>query len=169
MFQQLYLGPDRYRRLEDAEPDPELDAGGFIDDESVLISGATREALSAWPLGVVTGRPAAEADIALERADLAVPGEHRFTMDDWEEGKPDPRALLELAVRFDADSVVFVGDTLDDVRTAVNADETDPAREYVGVGVLTGGLAGESGREKYHKAGADAVIEHVDDLPGWLE
>jgi HAD superfamily hydrolase (TIGR01548 family) len=169
VFQQLYLGPDRYRRLEDAEPDPELDAGGFIDDESVLISGATREALSAWPLGVVTGRPAAEADIALERAGLAVPDEHRFTMDDWEEGKPDPRALLELAVRFDADSVVFVGDTLDDVRTAVNADETDPAREYVGVGVLTGGLAGESGREKYHKAGADAVIEHVDDLPGWLE
>ena len=169
VFQQLYLGPDRYRRLEDAEPDPELDAGGFIDDESVLISGATREALSAWPLGVVTGRPAAEADIALERAGLAVPDEHRFTMDDWEEGKPDPRALLELAVRFDADSVVFVGDTLDDVRTAVNADETDPAREYVGVGVLTGGLVGESGREKFHKAGADAVIEHVDDLPGWLE
>ena len=169
VFQQLYLGPDRYRRLEDAEPDPELDAGGFIDDESVLVSGATREALSAWPLGIVTGRPAAEADIALERAGLAVPDEHRFTMDDWEAGKPDPRALLELAVRFDADSVVFVGDTLDDVRTAVNADETDPAREYVGVGALTGGLAGESGREKFHKAGADAVIEHVDDLPGWLE
>jgi HAD superfamily hydrolase (TIGR01548 family) len=169
VFQQLYLGADRYRRLEGAEPDPDIDAGGFIDDESVLLSAATREALSAWPLGVVTGRPAAEADIALERVGLEVPGESRFTMDDWEEGKPHPRALVALAERFAADRLVFVGDTLDDVRTAGNAAEADPGREYIGVGVLTGGLTGEAGREKYRKAGADAVLEHVDDLPGWLE
>ena len=165
VFQQLYLGPERYRRLEGAEPDPDIDAGRFIDDESVLLSEATREALSAWPLGVVTGRPAAEADIALERVGLEVPEEHRFTMDDWEEGKPHPRALVALAERFDADRLAFVGDTLDDVRTVGNAAETDPGREYLGVGVLTGGLTGEAGREKYRKAGADAVLEHVDDLP----
>ena len=165
VFQQLYLGAERYRRLEGAEPDPDIDAGGFIDDESVLLSEATREALSAWPLGVVTGRPAAEADIALERVGLKVPEEYRFTMDDWEEGKPHPRALVALAERFDADRLVFVGDTLDDVRTAGNAAEADPGREYLGVGVLTGGLTGEAGRKKYRKAGADAVLERVDDLP----
>ena len=165
---QVRLGAERYRRLEGAEPDPDIDAGGFIDDESVLLSEATREALSAWPLGVVTGRPTAEADIALKRVGLEVPEEHRFTMDDWEEGKPHPRALVALAERFDADRLVFVGDTLDDVRAAGNAAEADPGREYLGVGVLTGGLTGEAGREKYRKAGADAVLEHVDDLPGWL-
>ena len=169
VFQQLYLGPERYRRLEGAEPDPDIDAGGFIDDESMLLSEATREALSAWPLGIVTGRPAAEADIALERVGLEVPEEYRFTMDDWEEGKPHPRALVALAERFDADRLAFVGDTLDDVRTAGNAAEADPGREYLGVGVLTGGLTGEAGREKYRKAGADAVLERVDDLPEWLE
>ena len=168
VFQQLYLGSERYRRLEGAEPDPDIDVEGFIDDESVLLSEATREALSAWPLGVVTGRPAAEADIALERVGLEVPGEYRFTMDDWEEGKPHPRALVALAERFDADRLVFVGDTLDDVRAAGNAAEANPGREYIGIGVLTGGLTGEAGREKYRKAGADAVLEHVDDLPGWL-
>ena len=29
----------------------------------------------------------------------------------------------------------------------------------------SGGLAGDAGRKKYRKAGADAVLERVDDLP----
>ena len=169
VFQQLYLGPDRYRRLEDAEPDPELDAGGFIDDESVLISGATREALSAWPLGVVTGRPAAEADIALSRVGLEIPDEHRFTMDDWAEGKPHPRALVTLARHFESRETVFVGDTLDDIRTARNAAETDPDREYRAVGVRTGGLTGIEGTKRFEAAGADAVCGSVNDLPDLLD
>jgi phosphoglycolate phosphatase-like HAD superfamily hydrolase len=89
-------------------------------------------------------------------------------MDDWEEGKPHPRALTTLADRLDAESVVFVGDTLDDVRTAVNAAEADAARTYHGVGVLTGGLTGEAGREKYEVAGAAAVVDSVNDLPDLL-
>jgi phosphoglycolate phosphatase-like HAD superfamily hydrolase len=65
--------------------------------------------------------------------------------------------------------VVYAGDTLDDVRTARNADEDDPDRDYYGVGVLTGGLTGEAGRRKYEAAGADAVVESVNDLPALLE
>jgi HAD superfamily phosphatase len=93
----------------------------------------------------------------------------RFTMDDWAEGKPHPRALTTLADRFDADAVVFAGDTLDDVRTATNAAEADPDRTYRGVGVLTGGLTGESGRRAFDDAGAVAVVETVNDLPDLLE
>jgi phosphoglycolate phosphatase-like HAD superfamily hydrolase len=89
-------------------------------------------------------------------------------MDDWDEGKPHPRALVTLAERFGTESVVFVGDTLDDVKTAVNAAEADPEREYFGVGVLTGGLTGEAGRRKFEEAGADAVIDSVNDLPDLL-
>jgi phosphoglycolate phosphatase-like HAD superfamily hydrolase len=90
-------------------------------------------------------------------------------MDDWEEGKPHPRALVNLSDRLDADSIVFVGDTLDDIRTATNAAEADPTRDFFGVGVLTGGLTGESGREKYRTEGAAAVIDSINDLPGVLE
>jgi len=90
-------------------------------------------------------------------------------MDDWEAGKPDPSALVTLADRFDAESTVFVGDTLDDVRTAVNAAETDPDRDYHGIGVLTGGLSGETGREKFDRAGASAVLDSVNDLSTLLE
>ncbi|MEF8808250.1 TIGR01548 family HAD-type hydrolase [Natronomonas sp.] len=167
VFQQLYLGSDLYRELEGGKPD--LDTEGFIHDEPVLLSPETREALEAWPLGVVTGRPAAEADIALERVGLDIPDEHRFTMDDWEEGKPHPRALLDLADAFDADSLAFVGDTLDDIHTANNAAEADPEREYYGVGVLTGGLTGTKGQRKYREAGAEVILDSINDLPTLLD
>ena len=167
-FQALYLGSERYRDIEGG--DPPLEGRGYAEDEPVLVDPATLSTLSArYDVGVVTGRPAAEADIALSRVGLDLPADHRFTMDDWAEGKPHPRALTTLAERFDATRVVFVGDTLDDVQTAVNADAADPDRTYHGVGVLTGGLTGEAGRRKFLDAGASAVVEEVDEVPSLLE
>ncbi|SDF91563.1 TIGR01548 family HAD-type hydrolase [Halorientalis regularis] len=168
VFQQLYLGSDLYRDLEGGEPD--MDTEGSINDEPKLVDPEALARLQRnFDVGVLTGRPAAEADIALDRVGLDVPEDHRFTMDDWDEGKPHPRALTTLAERFGADAVAFAGDTLDDVRTAGNAAEADPDRTYYGVGVLTGGLTGESGREKYERAGADLVIDSINDLPGKLD
>jgi HAD superfamily phosphatase len=170
VFQQLYLGSDLYRGLEGGEPD--LETRGFIHDEPHILEPETRDRLlERYDVGVLTGRPAAEAEIALDRVGLddAVALDHRFTMDDWEEGKPHPKALTTLADRFDADRIVFVGDTLDDVRTATNAADADPQRTYYGVGVLTGGLTGEEGRRKYEREGAAAVLESVNQLPSLLE
>ena len=165
VFQQLYLGPDLYRELEDAEPT--LGADGYINNEAVLVDPATVEALAASPLGVLTGRPAAEADIALDRAGLDVPDDRRVTMDDPEPGKPDPAGLVTLADRLDADSLVYAGDTLDDVQTAVNANSED-SRTYHAVGVQTGGLTGDRGAEQFDRAGATAVLDSVNDLPALL-
>ena len=169
VFQQLYLGPDLYRGLEGGDPDIDA-AGGYIHDEPVLIERETLDHLRAnYDVGVLTGRPAAEADIALERVGLDLPAEHRFTMDDWGAGKPDPDALVRLAERFDAGAVAFAGDTLDDVKTAVNASEADPDREYHGIGVLTGGLTGEEGRRKFEQVWAATVVDSVTDLPGLFD
>ena len=173
-FQRLYLGPDLYRELEGGDPaalDIDPDEGGFIHDEPTLLEPRAREALlSRFDVGILTGRPAAEADIALDRVELDLPAESVFTMDSDHPGKPEPDALLALADRFDADALAFVGDTLDDVRTAINAREADPRdREFYGVGVLTGGLTGEEGRRKYERTGVDAVLESVNDLPDELE
>jgi HAD superfamily hydrolase (TIGR01548 family) len=167
VFQALYLGSDRYRDLEGG--DPPFAARGYIEDEPILVSAGTLDALrDRFEVGVVTGRPAAEADIALDRVGLDLDDARRFTMDDWEAGKPHPHALVTLAERFDADRVAYAGDTLDDVRTARNAADADPTRTYYGVGVLTGGLSGETGRRKFVDAGADAVVDSVDDLPDLL-
>jgi len=165
VFQQLYLGSELYRELEGGEP--AFEAPGYIHDEQVLVEPETLVALD-YPLGVLTGRPAAEAEIALDRVGLSVPAEHRFTMDDPAGGKPDPEALVTLADRLDADRLAFVGDTLDDVRTAVNATTSDD-RTYRGVGVLTGGLSGDEGRQKLEAAGASAVLDSVDELPALLD
>jgi HAD superfamily hydrolase (TIGR01548 family) len=168
VFQQLYLGPDRYRELEGAEPDLDLD-GGYIDDETVLLDPETRRALlDHGPVAVLTGRPATEAAIALDRVGLDLPRDRRITMDDPHAGKPDPDGLLALADRLDVRKAVYVGDTLDDVRTVRNAGTVDPGRSYVGVGVLTGGLQGEKGRRAFETAGADAVLDSVNDLPDLL-
>ncbi|WP_049935045.1 TIGR01548 family HAD-type hydrolase [Haloplanus natans] len=167
-FQALYLGTDLYRDLEGGEPP--FEARGYIHDEPVIVEASTIADLNErFAVGVLTGRPAAEADIALSRVGLSVPDAHRFTMDDWAEGKPHPHALTTLADRLDAARVAFAGDTLDDVRTAANAAESDPDRTYHGVGVLTGGLTGESGRRAYTDAGAAAVVESVNDLPALLD
>ena len=167
VFQALYLGSDLFAELEGESPP--FDAEGYIHDEPVLVDSDTLATLTdAYDVGVVTGRPAAEATIALDRVGLAVDDDHRFTMDNWEQGKPHPYALLTLAERFDADRVVFVGDTLDDVHTAVNAADEDGGREYEGIGVLTGGLTGEAGREAFEDAGAAAVLESINDLPAYL-
>jgi HAD superfamily hydrolase (TIGR01548 family) len=167
-FQALYLGAELYRDIEGGEPP--FGAPGFIHDEPVILTEATVEALTErYPVCVLTGRPAAEADVALDCVGLEVADGRRFTMDDWAEGKPHPRALVTLAERTDADAVAFVGDTLDDVRTAVNADREDDSTAYYGVGALTGGLTGEEGRVKYADAGASAVIDSVNDLPDLLE
>ncbi|MFB6126667.1 MAG: TIGR01548 family HAD-type hydrolase [Halolamina sp.] len=166
-FQALYLGEELYRELEGGEAP--LSAPGYVHDEPVVVDESTVAALTdRFDVGVLTGRPAGEADIALDRVGLDVPESHRFTMDDWAAGKPDPAALETLAERFDAETTVFVGDTLDDVRTAVNADADDPDRTYHGVGVHTGGLTGEAGRRKFEDAGAAAVLDSVNDLPEWL-
>jgi HAD superfamily hydrolase (TIGR01548 family) len=187
VFQQLYLGPELYREFEDGEPDlweasergsgeygpastdADLDGSGFIHDEPVIIDEKTVARLRAgWALGILTGRPEAEAEVALERAGFGdLDPAYRFTMDDWTAGKPDPAALIELADRLDAESLAFVGDTLDDVKTAVNADADDD-RSFDGVGVLTGGLTGDLGRKKYEQAGATAVVGSVNDVPALL-
>lgn len=167
-FQQLYLGADLYRELEGGEPDEELP--GFIHDEPTLVEPATLSALlERFEVGVVTGRPEAEAAIALERVGLSLPDDRVLTMDSPVPGKPEPDGLVQLGEAFDADAVAFAGDTLDDVQTAINARQVDEARTYFGIGVLTGGLTGESGRAKFDDHGADCVVEDVNELPDRLD
>ena len=181
VFQVLYLGDDLYRTIEGGEPslpkppsgsDTTADAQtGFIHDETTILDRTTREWLEAHvDVGILTGRPAAEAAIALARVGLdGLPEAHCFTRDDWDEGKPHPAALTTIADRFDATAVVYVGDTIDDVRTVTNATAADPERSYRAIGVLTGGLTGEAGRRTYQRQGADLVVDSVNELPSVID
>lgn len=169
-FQWLYLGPERYREFEDDPlPAHRPDNAGFMDDEPILLDPQMRSFLQEQvTAGVLTGRPEKEAWVALERVGLSPPPELIRTMDDWEGSKPDPDGLVDIAKNSGAQTVVYIGDELDDVRTAVNANAADPDRSYVGVGVLTGGLSGPDGRRALLDVGADEVLESINDLPAIL-
>lgn len=167
VFQSLYLGTELYRDIEGGTP--VLESEGYIQDEPVIATSETIATLTErFPVGVLTGRPAPEAEIALDRVGLDLPEAHVVTMDDWPGGKPDPDALVDLARILGGDEVVFAGDTLDDIRTATNAAATDHSRAYHGIGVLTGGLTGEAGREAFADAGAATTVDSVNDLPDLL-
>lgn len=168
VFQQRYLGPDLYRELEGGEPTYE--GTGYIWEEPVLASTATITALTAsYPVAVLTGRPGAEAAIALDRVGLDLPEDRVVTRDDWDGGKPDPDALVDLATRLDLGAVAYVGDTLDDIETVTNARRVDPDRTYYGVGVLSGGLTGATGRAAFDRVGADCILDSINDLPAELD
>ena len=169
VFQQLYLGTELYREIEGDDPD--IETTGFIYDEQPLITPQVlAELVDRFEIGILTGRPAAEAEIAIERVGLdELEDEVVYTRDDWEKSKPEPDALLELADVMESDSLVFVGDSLDDIKTAVNARGIDDDRDFYALGVLSGGLSGEEGRIEFELEGADEVLEDVNELPELLE
>lgn len=164
VFQELYLGSELYRELE--EDSPRLSVDGYIHDEEILIDDEVKNYLTDnYCVGILTGRPRAEAMIALDRIDLDISSESVVAMEDWNHSKPDPSALVELSGSFRSRGTVYVGDTLDDIRTSLNADKTDNDTKYFGIGVLTGGLKGESGRNKYMNEDATTVIDSINQLP----
>jgi HAD superfamily hydrolase (TIGR01548 family) len=166
VFQALYLGDRLYAELEGA-PAP-FDAPGFIHDEPVLVDAetvATLEAVAA--LGVVTGRPAAEAQIALARTPLDVDAAAVVTMDDEHADKPEPGGVLAVAATLGTDRVYFIGDTVDDMAAVTAAAAADPDRTYVGIGV-TGAEAAEATGAHLVDAGAAVTVETVQEVPAVL-
>ena len=166
VFQTVYLGDALYAELEGKSAP--FAADGLIHDEPVLIDAetvATVESVAA--VGVVTGRPAAEAQIALERTPLSVDPAAVVTMDDAHADKPDPAGLLAVAATLDAERVYFIGDTVDDMTAATAAATADTARTYVGVGVTGAGDAEGTGAHLV-AAGADVVVETVRAVPAVL-
>lgn len=167
VFQQLYLGRDLYTEFESGDAD--VGGTGYIWDEPVIATASTMATLrSRFRLGVLTGRPEREAALALDRVGLDLPDAQVVTRDDWGGGKPEPTGLVELAEALDCSAVAYVGDTRDDVRTAQNAGDGDRDRAYYGVGALSGGLSGATGRSAFQGVGADLVVSSVNDLPQHL-
>lgn len=167
IFQELYLGTGEFERIENEASS--LVRSGYINEEPILIDRDTIDWLeSTVDTGILTGRPRTEAEIALDRLEWDLDSESLVAMEDWDHEKPAPDALIRLAESFLADELVYVGDTLDDIRTARNAAEEDTERSYKSLGVLTGGLTGEDGRSKYEATGADGILETINDLPDWI-
>ena len=164
MFQSLYLGKDKF--LECFQQHPIIDVPGYHLSEEIIIAPYTIEKLlNQFNVGILTGRPLFEVDMVLNNMSIEIPSNHIMAMENSPSKKPSPEGLLSLAKTFDSSSIVFVGDTIDDIKTVVNAKKVDPSKNYHSIGVLTGGLSGKSGTKLFKENGADIVIPDINHLP----
>jgi HAD superfamily phosphatase len=144
---------------------------GFIAEEPPLIQTRTLEAIRAddHVLGIVTGRPEAEARRTLDRLGwkkyfpLLVAKEKQEGR-----GKPDPFPLqhalgiLEAAgLRVEPRATAYIGDSVDDMRAARRA-------EMWAVGVVPPYLSEDHHADVLREAGAHIIIQDPNDLPGLL-
>ena len=141
---------------------------GFIAEEEPLINLKTLEALSTESrvLGIVTGRPSAEANWTIERFGwkryfpLVIPKEKQEGRE-----KPDAFPLLHaLAIldaagrKIDPEASVYVGDAVDDMKAA-------RAAGMWAIGVVPPYLNAEEHTEMLTSVGAHHVIKDPNILP----
>ncbi|HMB89384.1 MAG TPA: TIGR01548 family HAD-type hydrolase [Rhodothermales bacterium] len=145
---------------------------GFISEEPPLIHTRTLDALTREGriMGIVTGRPEAEARWTLDRLGwkkyfpLIVAKEKQERR-----GKPDPFPLQHAlgilnAAGFDAtpDRSVYIGDSVDDMRAA-------QAAEMWAIGIVPPYLDYEAHAALLRERGAHITIDDPNELPGIIE
>jgi HAD superfamily phosphatase len=146
---------------------------GYICDEPLLTNleyfNSLTTAQMSW--GFFSGATSGSASYILERR-LGLNAPVLVAMEDAP-GKPDPQGLfmvvtqLEMRHRQIAPLPIFyVGDTVADMHTVVNARTQQPDRQSIAVGVLPPHILAEPSqlipyRESLLQAGADLVIDNV--------
>ncbi len=142
IFQEIYIG-DHFN--------------GLIRREKWLLE-YTEVALLAerYPLGIVTGRPRAEAAYTQARFKMEPYFQVCVTRDDLPKGrgKPDPCGLKKALSRLGCCSGYYVGDSVDDMKAAVGAG-LDP------IGVIPPGERGTRLEERLRQSGARVIIKDI--------
>ncbi len=144
-FQELYQGKDW---------------DGFIRNEKILISPESIAKLAqSYDLAVFTGRPRDEAWFFLQHHGIDKYFHPVITMDDMPRGKqkPNPWGVFEILRITDPKKVYYLGDTVDDMFAARQANVT-------GIGVLPPQEKGEELRRILKAHGAAEILENTEDI-----
>ena len=178
MFQEIYLGP-HFQRIHHSLP-RFYKGQGMYRKEKLLIKRETLKRLSRRvTLGIASGRPRAEAILALDRFGIGPYFKSLITLDECEEAearllrdrkkteslsKPHPFSVIEAVRRISTSSVssAYVGDVPDDIEAAKRAKGTI---DILAVGCLA---PYKNDRDKMKDLlmahGADLVVESPDEL-----
>ena len=165
VFSDFYFGGDP-----DGDP---RDWTGFIRDEPLLVTPDFFSDLSRRGLrwGFVSGaEPPSARFVLCERLGLVDPP--LLAMGDAPD-KPDPSGLIQLACRLAGDDtperIAYLGDTVADVMTVVNARRERPELPWRSLGVTPPHVTDIAGYQaKLQSAGADRILEatsQLSDLP----
>lgn len=135
-------------------------AGGLIQRERWIARDGLLEGLAdRFEFAIFTGRLHEEARVTLER----FAGSYRFdpviAAEDVVNGKPAPDGLLQLIDRFPGRRLWYIGDTVDDARSARAAEVP-----FVGIAAKESPRRDELVR-LLESEGAIAVVEDINSLP----
>ncbi len=169
-FEKLYFGGD-----------PNKDSknwNGLITNEELLVDKSFFDTLNRngiiW--GFVSGAEPASAQFVLEKR-LGLKSPPLISMGDAPD-KPDPKGFINLAKKLLGDKlgpsnipIGYVGDTIADVNTVMNAKKEIPSQKFVSIGIAPPHLHLKSRlneRNLYEKnlkdAGADMILNSINDL-----
>lgn len=138
-------------------------ADGYIRDERWLVEPGLLERLAATRrLAIFTGRGMQSATHTLRRFCPQVGFDPIVTHEQVENLKPAPDGLLLIRRAVPDRDMVFVGDNVDDCRSARSAGV-----RFVGI-AAPGTPRHEETKDLFNQLGAEAVLESVNDLEGCL-
>jgi len=161
--------------------DPNFDSdywSGFIKNEELLVDKKFFDSLQnngiIW--GFVSGAESASAKFVLEKR-LGLKSPPLISMGDAPD-KPDPKGFIQLSKRLLGDKlgsstipIAYVGDTIADVNTVINARKQIPSQKYISIGIAPPHLHRKSRlkeRNLYEtnllNAGADLILNSIYDL-----
>jgi HAD superfamily phosphatase len=149
---------------------------GYICDEPILASLEYFASLTAAtiPWGFFSGATQRSASYILERR-LGLTAPVLVAMEDAP-GKPDPQGLFMAVAKLglqhgniDSRPIIYVGDTVADMHTILNARKVQPDRAFIAVGVLPPHILAEISqvdgyRQSLIRSGASVVINNVQEL-----
>jgi len=169
-FEEFYFGGD-----------PNKDSkfwSGYITNEELLVDSNFFNLLEKngiiW--GFVSGAESASAKFVLEKR-LGLKSPPLISMGDAPD-KPDPKGLINLSQKLIGDKlgesnipIAYVGDTIADIYTVINARKEIPSQKFISIGIAPPHLHLNSRlkeRNSYEtnlrKAGSDLILNSIYDL-----
>ena len=161
--------------------DPNKDSktwSGFIKNEDLLVDKKFFDLLRnngiIW--GFVSGAETASAKFVLEKR-LGLESPPLVSMGDAPD-KPDPRGFIDLSKKLLGDKlgpsnipIAYVGDTIADINTVINARKEIPSQKFISIGIAPPHLHFKSRlkeRNAYEailrNAGANLILNSINDL-----
>jgi len=169
-FEEFYFGGD-----------PNKDSkywSGFIKNEDLLVDKKFFDLMQSngiiW--GFVSGAESASAKFVLEKR-LGLKSTPLISMGDAPD-KPNPKGFIKLSKKLLGDKlgeanipIAYVGDTIADINTVINARKEIPSQKFISIGIAPPHLHLKSRlieRNLYEKnlrnAGADLILNSINDL-----
>jgi len=169
-FEEFYFGGD-----------PNEDSkywSGLITNEELLVDKKFFDLLESngiiW--GFVSGAEYASAKFVLEKR-IGLKSPPLISMEDAPD-KPNPKGFINLSKKLLGDKlgssnipIAYVGDTIADIKTVMNAKKEIPSQKFISIGIAPPHLHSKSRlneRNSYEKnlkeAGADLILNSINDL-----